>query len=1086
MRIEPQLVEEVLDQVSTGRIEQSIAGVGAVEGTARAGRIETPYLQLVLQRLWEVESAQGSEVMRLETFRSLGGAERIVQDHLERAMRALSPPERAAAASVFGHLVTPSGTKIAHGTSDLATYADLEEGEIKPVLDSLASQRILRPLGENGHAGGRYEIFHDVLAGAVLAWSARHEADAALEEERKRRRRLSWLAVLALVGFALMAALAAYAFSQRSEAQKASAEAQVQRTAAVSLARGRKEALDKARNAQRIAQERTREAKRQEAKANQANANAQEQTRKAEAATEEAQQQQQLAISGREDAEDARADAQDAQAEAERQADRAEAAKARATHEAKSATVARDKAHEATKRAQARLYIARAVLSYSQGDPEESARSAIQAAGLANTDRDRFDAESALRLALSAIRVTHPLPGARAEVTRFSLGASSRKGDGARIARFSANGARIVVAGGKPGRLRVYEAGDGRLLQTFRAATELKDAALSPDGKLVAAAGADGRVWVWDVDTGALRHFNHEAPVTGVTWSPTGDVLVSVGLVPSPSARLWDPSTGTLLHPPLPHLLPLKAAVFSPDGRRLAAYGDGPVARIWDVGTGILVTSLEHPPGDIPVTSAAFGPAGDMIVTGRGRFARLWDVETGKERVTFTPHTGNVTDVAISLDGKQVATASLDSLVRIWTAATGELESAPNSHAGFAINDVEFSPDQNSGGAFVTAGADTTASYSASGQRSVALLGHDGAVRSATFSPDGHAILTASEDGTARLWDPFGEPVPKVLAHYSSDVRSVAVDPTGARIAVGRADGSVEVLAPNRHVLSRRSLGRRQIVSVGWAEEQTLMAATALGRVRIWGGAGRELLHELDHESRIQAATISRDGRLVATAGNSGTVRLWRLRDETYRQLKPGDSAVTSVAFDPMGRLLATGSGNSAYVWRTSGGPPIKKLEPNGGADNVVTDVAFGDRGRLLATASNDGNARVWNVRTGVLVNTLSRHQGTITALAFSPDGRWLGTAGARKAGVWQVRKSNLDGNFLFFVAPLRTQQGPLTSIAFTRNQTIVMGSNHLAGPPYDVPGAVRSYTCSLCRGLPHLVSAAKAKLESLRREAAR
>ena len=153
----------------------------------------------------------------------------------------------------------------------------------------------------------------------------------------------------------------------------------------------------------------------------------------------------------------------------------------------------------------------------------------------------------------------------------------------------------------------------------------------------------------------------------------------------------------------------------------------------------------------------------------------------------------------------------------------------------------------------------------------------------------------------------------------------------------------------------------------------------------------------------------------------------------------------------------------------------------------MVTDVAFGDRGRLLATASNDGNARVWNVRTGALVNTFSGHQGTVTGVAFSPDGRWLATGGARKAGVWQVRDSNLDRNFLFFVAPPLNQQAPLTSIAFTRNQTIVLGTNRLVDPPFDVPyGAVRSYRCSLCGGLPQLVRMAKTKLQSLEREAAR
>ena len=186
MEIEPQLVEAVLDQVRVGNVQLGGTGAGVIDGAgARESRIEAPFLQLVLTRLWEEESAADSHALRLETLDRLGGAGRIVPAHLDAAMGQLPQPEQDVAARVFRFLVTPSGTKIAHRASDLAEYAEVSADVVGLLLDHLGGPqaRILRGTGD-----GRYEIYHDVLAAAILDWRARR-----LQAIRAARKR--WLLV---------------------------------------------------------------------------------------------------------------------------------------------------------------------------------------------------------------------------------------------------------------------------------------------------------------------------------------------------------------------------------------------------------------------------------------------------------------------------------------------------------------------------------------------------------------------------------------------------------------------------------------------------------------------------------------------------------------------------------------------------------------------------------------------------------------------------------------------------------------------------------------------------------------------------
>ena len=140
--------------------------------TGEPDRVEPPYLQLVLERLWNAERERGSRTLRAATLAELGGAGAIVREHLDRALSVLDDRQRDAAALMFDHLVTPSGTKVAHRTADLAQFARVPEPEAETVLSALGRERILRSLDEGTGSGVRFEIFHDVLAGGFSAGGA--------------------------------------------------------------------------------------------------------------------------------------------------------------------------------------------------------------------------------------------------------------------------------------------------------------------------------------------------------------------------------------------------------------------------------------------------------------------------------------------------------------------------------------------------------------------------------------------------------------------------------------------------------------------------------------------------------------------------------------------------------------------------------------------------------------------------------------------------------------------------------------------------------------------------------------------------
>jgi WD40 repeat protein len=133
-----------------------------------------------------------------------------------------------------------------------------------------------------------------------------------------------------------------------------------------------------------------------------------------------------------------------------------------------------------------------------------------------------------------------------------------------------------------------------------------------------------------------------------------------------------------------------------------------------------------------------------------------------------------------------------------------------------------------------------------------------------------------------------------------------------------------------------------------------------------------------------------------------------------------------------------------------------------------VASVAFSSDGARLVTASRDHDARIWDATTGRFVRLLEGHFGAVNDARFSPDGRWIVTAGPRTAGLWDARSGAL-------VVFLRGHKGTVTSAAFDPTGRIIVTGG--------VDTTVRSYRCRICGGLEELTALARSRLEETGRE---
>jgi WD40 repeat protein len=365
---------------------------------------------------------------------------------------------------------------------------------------------------------------------------------------------------------------------------------------------------------------------------------------------------------------------------------------------------------------------------------------------------------------------------------------------------------------------------------------------------------------------------------------------------------------------------------------------------------------------------------------------------------------------------------------------------------------------------------------------SLPLRAHEMSVNSAAFSPDSARLVTASDDGTARIWDartgqplvilkePDHERAPGGTRPGGSSVYSAAFSPDSARIVTGSDDGIARIwdarTGKSLATLEESRSRPGKVYAVSFSRDGArLVTASYDGAARIWdarNGKRLRLLQPSDAKgpaAPMTCADFSPNGQLVVTASWDATARVWNAQtgellhvlshrpavkaaslprsSQGARLITVMDvdqsppSSVNAAAFSPDGARIVTASNDrTAWLWNAVTGEPMGTLRGHSGG---VTSAAFSRDGGRLITASEDGTARVWDARNGTPIGVLRGHIGRVNSAAFSPDGMRIVTAGDdRTARLWGLRE---DSSLI----ALRGHTRQLSSVVFSSDDTRIV-----------------------------------------------
>ncbi|MCX7990630.1 MAG: WD40 repeat domain-containing protein [Proteobacteria bacterium] len=392
------------------------------------------------------------------------------------------------------------------------------------------------------------------------------------------------------------------------------------------------------------------------------------------------------------------------------------------------------------------------------------------------------------------------------------------------------------------------------------------------------------------------------------------------------------------------------------------------------------------------ILSVAISPNGRFVASaGRDNVIKIWDIYTKDEIETLYGHSDWVGSVVFSPDGKYILSGGWDNIIRLWDFETGiEVKKFDNMEGTTCVS---FSPD---GRYFLSTGYGSLKIWNIAENRIEKILeGHQGFVQSARFSKDGRFVVSGGFDGMVKLWDIFSEKELHTFIGHINFVHSVDFSPDGKKIISSGYDKTVKVwdLQNKRFITSLRGHSGWVLSAIYSEDGKYIISGDTDGYIYIWDSETYKAIRKIySHKNWISSLTISSDNLYFLSGSCDRTVKIWDIKNGNKILTLGEKNIATIVTVSNNERLMACNDENNFInIWDIRKG---KKIATLAGHNHPITSLVFTPDNNYLLSGSIENLIKVWDIKTGDLIKLIPGNSTGITSMTFSLDGEYLLTSG--------------------------------------------------------------------------------------------